>query len=284
MPRRLRLILLAGAAPAALALWLAAGPAAAQTKDETLADIRQELTVLNATVQGLRRELATTGGLTTFDASGTTQDRLDAIEAQLARLTGKTEELENRINRIVADGTRQISDLEFRLTELEGGDVSKLGKTPTLGGDTGASGGGAAPVAPPPAKGGDDLAVNEQSDFDRAKAALDGGDATKAAQLFGTFAETYTGGQLTGEALFYRGEALARTGDTTNAARAYLDSFSGYPKGPKAGLALARLGASLGKLGQTQDACVTLAEVARRYPGDAAVTEAAAEMKRLRCQ
>ena len=57
------------------------------------------------------------------------------MESELQRLTSKTEELENRVNRIVADGTRRIGDLEFRLVELEGGDVGALGQTSTLGGE-----------------------------------------------------------------------------------------------------------------------------------------------------
>ena len=38
-----------------------AGPAAAQSRQETLADIRQQLTVLYVAVQQLKRELSTTG-------------------------------------------------------------------------------------------------------------------------------------------------------------------------------------------------------------------------------
>jgi hypothetical protein len=59
---------------------------------------------------------------------------VNSIEAELSRLTARTEELSNRIDRIVADGTNRIGDLEFRLVELEGGDVSRLGETSTLGG------------------------------------------------------------------------------------------------------------------------------------------------------
>jgi len=33
----------------------------------------------------------------------------------LTRLNSKAEELENRINRVVTDGTNRIGDLEFRL-------------------------------------------------------------------------------------------------------------------------------------------------------------------------
>ena len=46
-----------------MVLGLAFGPVAVQAQDaQTLADVRQELTVLNVEVQKLRRELSTTGG------------------------------------------------------------------------------------------------------------------------------------------------------------------------------------------------------------------------------
>ena len=119
-------------------------------------------------------------------------ERVDAIEAALAQLTAKTEALEFRINQIVADGTNRIGDLEFRLVELAGGDLGKLGPTPTLGGDTGAP--AAAIVAPSTGDSSASLATNEQGDFDRAKAALDAGDFRAAADQFATFTQTYTGG------------------------------------------------------------------------------------------
>jgi hypothetical protein len=123
------------------------GGAFAQSQDETLADIRQELTVLYVEIQKLKRELSTTGGAGPLEAGGSALQRLDAIEAEVQRLTSKTEQMEHRIDQVVRDGTNRIGDLEFRLVELEGGDLSKLGDTPTLGG-------GAMPetpaIAPPP--------------------------------------------------------------------------------------------------------------------------------------
>ena len=265
-----------------LALALPAGaPALAQ--DQTLADIRQELQILYVDIERLRRELSTTGAAGTNTGGSTFLERLNSIEAELVRLTSKTEELENRINQVVADGTNRIGDLEFRLVELEGGDVSKLGETTTLGG-------GEMPVAPntqpatPSAGSGTELAVGEQTDFDRAKAALDSGDFRGSADLFATFTQTYTGGPLTGEAHFYRGEALASLGETANAARAYLESYSGSPGSPRASDALFKLGSSLGQLGQVSDACVTLAQVANLYPGTAAVGQAQARMQELGCR
>ena len=97
------------------------GPALAQ--DQTLADIRQELVVLNTDVQRLKRELSTTGGVGGGAAGGSVLDRVNVIEAELRRLTDKTEQLEFRINSVVTDGTNRVGDLEFRLCELEAATV-----------------------------------------------------------------------------------------------------------------------------------------------------------------
>ncbi len=85
----------------------------------------------------------------------------------MVSLTGKAEAIENRLNRVVTDGTNRIGDIEFRLTELAGGDLGAVPPTPPLGGE-------AAPVAQPrpgacPFGGGPELAVNEQAEFDRAR-------------------------------------------------------------------------------------------------------------------
>tara|TARA_R110002049_G_C8784465_1_gene531094 strand:+ start:49 stop:435 length:387 start_codon:yes stop_codon:yes gene_type:complete len=127
------------------------------------------------------------------------------------------------------------------------------------------------------------LAIGEQEDFERAQAALAAGDFRSAADQFATFVTTYPGGPLAGQAHFYRGEALTGLGETTNAARAYLESFSGESEGPVAPDALYNLGKSLGAIGQTQDACITLAEVAVRFPGNPAVLAAQSEMRNLGC-
>ena len=263
------------------AFLLAGSPSAAQTTDETLADISQELSVLYVEVQRLKRELSTTGAPGVVISGNTPLERADAIEAALQQLTAKTEELELRVNRVVKDGTNRIGDLEFRLVELEGGDVSQLGETTTLGGDVAT--GAALPADQPPASGEADLAVGEQSDFDRAKAAFDAGEFRDAADQFATYTETYPGGALSAQAHFLRGQALEQLGETAQAARAYLKSFSSSPQGPDAPTALLRLGASLGALGQTNEACVTLGEVESRFPDSDAATQAQSTMRDLQC-
>ncbi|SDW14155.1 tol-pal system protein YbgF [Litoreibacter albidus] len=265
-----------------LSFALSVGPLAAQ--DSSLADIRAELGQLNASIVQLRAELAggNTGGLT---ITGDTLQRIDIIEASLAKLTSKTESLENRINRVVTDGTNRVGDLEFRLCELEEGcDLGSVGQTPTLGGDAGAA--PAAPVAPAstPDTGGAELAMSERQDFERAQEALAAGDFQGAAEKFATFNESYPGGPLAADAYFYRGQALAQSGDWNNAARAYLESFSGSPDAPRAPEALFRLGLSLYELGQAEEACLMLQEVGVRYPGSDQVLPANSSMRNLGCQ
>ena len=264
----------------AVALTLGWGGAPALAQDQTLADIRQELSVLYVEVQRLKRELSTTGSPGGATGGGTVLDRVDRIEGELQRLTSKTEELEFRIGQVVRDGTNRIGDLEFRLCELEPGcDIGALGETSTLGG-------GAAPAVaatPQTQSEATELAVGEQADFDRAKAALDSGDFRGAAELFAAFAETYTGGPLSIDASYFRAEALAGLGETNRAARAYLNSFSAAPNGPRAPDALLKLGESLGDLGQTSEACLVLSDVGARFPGAPQVAQAQAALQSLGC-
>lgn len=257
-----------------------AAPAAAQADDQSLADIRQDLSVLFVEVQRLKRELSTTGGPGTTVGGNSPLERIDAIEAALQKLTAKSEQLENRINRVVADGTNRIADLEFRLVELEGGDLGSLGETSTLGGGTVPN----VPVASPPSTiDTTELAVGERSDFQRAQAALATGDFRSAAEQFAAFTTTYPGGPMSADAHFLRGQAHENMGEMANAARAYLESFSGTPDGPRAPEALYKLGASLGALGQQNEACVTLGEVGIRYPASDMVLEAQSSMRNLGC-
>lgn len=269
-----------------LAVCLAlASPALAQGNAQSLASIRAELGALATALEGLRAELIGGGGAGLVAAGGVgALARMDAIEAALVRLTAQSEALENRINRVVADGTNRLGDLEFRLCELEPGcDISKVGATPLLGGGAVAANGGGATGAgvtgSAPA-----LAMSEQADFDRAKAALDAGEYARAAELFAVFNTTYTGGPLTADAQFYRGQALQAAGDVAGAARAWLEGFAGAPDGPRAPESLLMLGRALADLQQVPEACAMLTEVGLRFPGAAAATEAGAMMRTLNCQ
>ena len=301
------------------------GAILAQTADEqTYAEIRAELDLLTQQMQQLRNELIqATPRETGVANAGPLMARVDSMEEELRALTGQVEQLRFRIDTIVADGTNRIGDLEFRLTELEGGDFSTLGDTKPLG-----EGSAAAAPAPQDAP----LALpTEDSQIAGVAGAIDGTvrprlrdgaanvqetaalstdaplpevtdaptpagfDAALAAYKQGRYAEAISGFESyiqaqpaslqVPEAMYWKGEALAAQGSWNLAARSYLDSFSGAPQGAKAPEALLRLGVSLGRLGQFNEACLTLGEVGKRFPntGGDLADRTASEMRALNC-
>lgn len=251
---------------------------------ETVADVRAQLSALNGQVQQLRDELVqrgAAGGLPSDPASALV--RLDQLESELRRITDRVDVLTNDLDRIVRDASNRVGDIEFRLTELEGGDPAIVppGDAPLLGG-------GLTRPMPRPRAGADggsgaQLAMSEEADFEAAVAAAEAGDNVGAARRFGEFLETYPGGPLSDEARMRRADALAAAGQFQPAARAYLDAFSGNPQSPQAPAALKGLGTSLAGLGQTSEACLTFTEVELRYPGTAAAAEAASQRATLAC-
>ncbi|WP_425100448.1 tetratricopeptide repeat protein [Tropicibacter sp. S64] len=270
----------------AVALMLVAGTAPAQ-QAETLADIRQDIALMQGELARLKQELNTTG-MGSVQVGGSVLDRVNAIEAELVRMTSKTEQLQNRIDTIVSDGTNRLGDLEFRVCEVQPGcDIGNIAATRPLGGEAVAATPAPATQAPvsdglPPHQG--ELAVGEEADFRAAQKALSDGDYTGAAQLFAKFRDIYPGGPLEAAALVGEGKALDAQGDTREAARRYLNAYSGFPEDAVAPEALWLLGVSLGKLGSAPEACVTLGEVAGRYPASDYVQKASASRSDLGCQ
>lgn len=263
---------------------MAFAPLAGQAQ-ETLADIRQDMSVLFVEIQKLKRELSTTGGPSVALPPGAL-DRINAIESELQRLTAKTEELEFRVGRVAEDGARRLGDLEFRLCELEDGcDIGSLGQVPTLGGEPEAPATAMPAPAAAPQSSGTQLAVGEETDFRRAGEALANGDFQSAADQFAAFRQTYPGGPLEAQALVAEGRALEGLGNTRDAARRYLDAYAGYPDDAAGPEALWRLGVALGELGNIAEACVTLNEVSGRYPGSGdAIAQADVAKSRFGCQ
>ncbi len=240
----------------AAALALFSSSAFAQSEAQTLEDVRQDIARLSVMMEELRTELLSTGNSGVPQESvGTVLQRLNMLESELSAALGRVETLQNRVQRIAEDATRRIGDLEFRLTELEGGDTSALGNPVPLGGGAG-----------PAAQDGPQLASDEQRSFDAAVAQYDAGNYQAAADMFGTFISTYPGGPLTSEAQYRRGLAFAAMEAWGDAARNFLDSFSGAPDGDYAPRSLLELATSLGALGQVEQACLTYDEISIRYP------------------
>lgn len=266
----------------AAAMVMALGlPVAAQ--EPTLADLRADLSALRAQVQALRTELAASGAAGYEAVGGVAAiDRMNAMEHRLARLTDRTEQLGNRIDRVVADASRRMADLEFRLCELdEGCDLAALtmqdlgrpgGPVPNLG-----------PARPPAGAGGQPARAGEQTDFDAARQVMASGDFRRAAQMFGAVARAHAGGALTAEALFLRGVALDRAGDGKGAAAAWLEGFAADPDGPRAPESLLGIARVIADDGDPAAACLYLAEIPARFPDTPFATEAETRQSRLAC-
>lgn len=256
-------------------------PASAQ--DPTLADLRADLSDLREQVQALRSELVASGS-EGFQAVGGVAaiDRMNAMEHRLARLTDRTEQMDNRIDRVVSDASRRLADLEFRLCEMdEGCDLAAL-TMQDLGG-TGSPRSNLGPARAPSATSGQPARAGEQGDFDAAREVMAGGDFRTAAEMFGVVARSHAGGALTAEALFLRGTALDRAGDARGAAAAWLEGFAADPEGTRAAESLLGIARVIADDGDPAAACLYLAEVPARFPGTPFAAEAETRLSRLAC-
>ncbi|MEM7498244.1 MAG: tol-pal system protein YbgF [Pseudomonadota bacterium] len=250
-----------------------------QRSDDEL-EYRFEL--LEGEIRALRRELGVARGAAAGGAagSGSTPDmlrRLSEIEAELRRLTGEVERLKFRVDQIAEDAGRRFGDIEFRLTELEGGDLAALpANPPPLGGglESGGQGGGVVPQ----------VSVSEQRALDEGIRLVQQGRFGEAEAALRGFLDDYPGSPLVPLAHFWRGEAAFTQGSFQTAARAFLAGYRADQGGEQAPDNLVKLGVSLSRLGQINEACLTFAEVSRRFPrAERAVSEAASEAGRLAC-
>ena len=273
-----------------------------QTRDPTgqsLADMQASLREVAADLQALRAELLASGAPGFAAAGGDSAiDRMNAMEAQLATLTGLTEQLSNRIRRVVADGSNRVGDIEFRLCELDEncdlgalmtadlgsrGDQSVPGPGPApqrdSGGDGGVSSGSAisttllppltqtAPAPTPPTE-------EEAREFNQARATMKAGQWDDAIAQLDHLVSAHAGGPLTADSLFLRGAAQQAAGRVPDAAESWLRSFGADPGGRRAPASLMALSRALAALGTPRDACPYLSELTRRFPDAPETAEA----------
>lgn len=245
--------------------------AAPAVQADTVAELRSELSALSAVVADLARELSSGEAASQPGFDGSLIDRVERIREELARLTGRTEELEFRIRRAIDEASNRLGDLEFRLTELEGGDTSALPPPRPLG------------SVSPGAEAAPQLAAGERSAFDAARAMLNEGDHEGAAQALQQFLEFYPGSPLGGEASLLLGAAHRARGAEADAARTYLNLYLADTEGSDAPRALLALGDSLERLEQREEACVMFDELRTRFPTSDEAREAEEARARIAC-
>ncbi len=258
-------------------LLLSQGSVCAQVRDETLADIRQQLVALYVEMERLRRELFPGGS----NSSTGEMQRLDDIESKLRNTISQVEGLEFRILKIAENSSRRIRDLEYKLVELEGGDLSALEGGTTLGGDNNSIEVDALRIKPEPAE--QNAVRSERQLFETARSMFELQNFEEAVRQFRTFLDAYPSSPYTAEAHFILGEAFAGQRNWKDAASSYLDSFNSDKEGPTAPRSLFGIGESLGKLGTKREACLVLASVGKRFPASEQSDRASDEMMRLEC-
>lgn len=254
---------------------------------ERLADLRASLGQIGAELQDLRAELVASGaeGFRAAGGDGAI-DRMNAMEAEIARLTGRIEALENRITQVVREGTNRLGDVEFRLCEMDPAcDLGALGTAQMQGAEAGGGMGlDLSPVPVPEADSRPAITTEaERAAWDRAQAALAAGDNAEAAQLFGDLAQSQAGSQPGADALYYQGVALDAGGDAAAAAQIWLQGFAAAPTGARAADALLGIARVLADQGKTDDACLFLDDLSARFAGSAAAAEAQQRMTALDC-
>jgi tol-pal system protein YbgF len=258
-----------GGGPAYSQLWTGAG-----SQD----DLQYRLSIIDAELADIRARIggnAASGGGSSASAGSDVMLQINRLEAEIRRLTGEIEQMRFEQRQVAEDAARRFGDIEFRLTELEGGDISALPPVQPLGG--GQTGSGLA-VGP-------QVSISERGDLDRAIDDVKQGRFDQGEDRLRGFLTSYPGSPLESEAMYWLGESQFVRGAFQNAARSYL---GGYNKDRTSHIAprnLYRLGVTLGRLGQLNEACLTLREVRRQYPSGPSdvLSGADAEASALNC-
>ena len=269
--------------PAVIAGLVVTGAAQAQSTwsgSSSPEDLRYRLDVLDAELADIRARLGGTTGSVVAPAGPTGGGD---YEQEIRRLTAQVEQMQNRLTLIQQDLNRRFGDIEFRLTELEGGDTSSI-SVPQVGGGA-ATNGGSVTAFPSQGQQVAAVSVSEQGDLDRAVEDVRQGRFDQAEDRLRRFIQGYPNSPLTGEAFYWLGESQSVRGIHADAAKSYLNGYQSDTRGPRAAHNLFRLGVTLGRLGQVNEACLTLREVRNQFPSapDGLADRADSEADQLTC-
>ena len=205
-----------------------------ETNSKELSVVQSELNNLSEQVSEIRLELSENKASIVKDAieasenivasgikksAGSVLFRLDAIEEEMRNLTGIIEELQFYTKNIALDATNRIGDIEFRLTELEGGDLSLLGNSRIIGGNKETSNANA------------ELAITEKSSYDTALKLLNDDKFDLAINEFDKLINAFPNGPLTVAAHYSKGDAFFGMNSWVQAIDSYLESFKLEPTG-----------------------------------------------------
>lgn len=265
----------------------ATNPADAPEADPaTVADLRTRLRGLQGDLQALRAELRSQGAAGYRSVGGDAAiDRMNAMEAELRRLTSTVQETKNRVEQSLKSSEAQADDLDFRLCQLEQGcDLAALtGPSPSDPPMTVQTGGAAMAVTSNAPNSVAPAADGERAAFDRANETLTRGEFVSAAQQFGDFVNQHADGPLAVEAMYLEGAALDAAGDPSGAGKAWLTAFAAAPTGPRAPDTLLGL-ARVSDAARPGQGCPYLLELQSRFPSGPQAQEAAKRIADNHCE
>lgn len=212
------------------------------------------------------------GGIPAGSAVADLNARLDAMERQLATLTGQNEESAHRIRQLEKQLEQARSESEERLRRIEAAAVAAA--TPVLADAGPASGAGdiAAPAAPMEKK----IVVADAKPASTGDAGEDAyllgfrqwenkqfGEAQKSLEAM---AKKYPKHARASYALNLAGRAYLDEGKPATAAKILLSNYQTNPKGDRAADSLYFLGQALMQLKKPAEACKVYEELAEVYP------------------
>jgi tol-pal system protein YbgF len=229
--------------------------------------------------------------------------RLQQIEADIRKVTGRVEELGYQVQNVSERMDRLQTDTDIRFQELSG-DAGTLPGTSAPDQTTGGQSGPRTELAPPadaaapttgtkpkdlgtlsgsdlsalksatpppssPAAGQTAMLPSDASVEDQYKAAFDHlvkHDLPTAEAAFKAFLEAHPDDPLAGNAQYWLGETFYARERYEEAAVAFLGGYQSYPRSPKAADNLLKLGMSLARIDRKEEACTTFAKLNEDFP------------------
>jgi TolA-binding protein len=191
--------------------------------------------------------------------------RIEAVEAQLARVTGQVEETGYRVSQLEGQLRQLRTDLEARIARLEQSAARAATPEPQPGIELPPANEPAGPAVTTPAPGAQPI--------DRAQAAYNEGFRlweqrrfAEAADALSAVATRYPSSRWASWARNLAGRAHLDDGKPATAARIFLENYQANPRGERAADSLFYLGEALVKLNRRSEACPVYDELQANYP------------------
>jgi tol-pal system protein YbgF len=195
--------------------------------------------------------------------------RMSQIEEQLRQLTGRIEEIRHAVDTFGGRLDNLVTDVDFRLREIEQKARSAPATSPAAAAPAGApatADQGKDDDKPLAARPSPLPAGTAMERYNYAKSLVLKLDLQGAEAAFQAFLEEHPDDRLASNAYYWLGETYYSGNRLQDAARTFLLGYQKFPDGNKAPDTLLKLGITLRKMGQKDEACATFGELRKNFP------------------